>query len=495
MAERDDQRSTKRPSGGGSVDPMSVPGVTAATIVLIVAVVSAVAWWLVDPAPPSKITIATGPEGGFYRRLGQRFAWGLERFGVEVNLVTTSGTGDNLDLINEEGSVDVAFVQGGVGAAPPEDTILRALGTMSIEPLWIFSRSDEELTDFLERDTIRLAADREGSGTRDLVDRLVQFVGILDRVEFVEIAGEEAAQALLEGEVDVATFVTAPTTPWVDRLLRDPSVKLVETENFDAIARRLPFVMRIDIPQRAIDFASNIPSEDKSIFGVSTGLIVREDLHPAIKQLLLQVSETVATGDRLLGTSETFPTRDHTEYPIDSEAERYFEYGPTLMRRYFPFWAANLLERFWVLIIPIATLLIPIVRFGPSTVQWGFRRRIFRHYRELRDIEASGLEAESPQAREIAMERLRSIDAQLQALIVPLPYRDELYRLRMQVDFVRDRLINASGTAMPAQMADADPSAAAQDADPPVETASAPDAADGDDAEDEAPRERRVRST
>jgi hypothetical protein len=125
---------------------------------------------------------------------------------------------------------------------------------------------------------------------------------------------------------------------------------------------------------------------------------------------------------------------------LDAEAERFFTYGPTLLRRYLPFWAANLAERFWVLIIPIATLVLPIVRFGPTTVAWGIRRRIYRHYRDLRELEAAAARATTEAERQAVLAALQRIDDQLRQLSVPLPYRDDLYRLRTHVAFVRSQL-------------------------------------------------------
>jgi hypothetical protein len=208
----------------------------------------------------------------------------------------------------------------------------------------------------------------------------------------------------------------------------------------DALLRRLPFAHAVDIPARTIDFRGNVPHDDVHLIGAATSLVVREELHPAVKQLLLQVTRRITSGDRLIGTYGEFPSKELNEFPLDPEAERYFTYGPTLVRRYLPYWAANLLERFWVIIIPVATLLLPIVRFGPSTYQWGIRRRIYRHYRNLKDLEAAAEAARTDEEREKALAALGRIDAQLKDINVPLPYRDDLYRLRMHAAFVRDRL-------------------------------------------------------
>ena len=412
--------------------------VTLSIVAGVAGLFALLAWYLVDPAPPKTIALATGSEGGFYQKLGDRYRWALSRYGVEVELVPTLGSPENLALLND-GSVDAAFMQGGVGTGPADDTQLRTLATLAIEPLWLFSRTDHVLTDLLAHDNLRIAAGVEGSGTRDLVARLVRFIGIADQAELLPLSGEAAVDALFEGEVDVVAAVTAPTTRWVAALLSDPDVNLVETRNLAALASRLPFVKSIELPARIINYRENVPPVSKTLFGVSTALLVQNDLHPAIKQLMLQVSSQASRGSRLLGTYDQFPSRQYAEYPLDPEAERFFTHGPTLLRRYLPFWAANLFERFWVLAIPIVTLLIPLIRFGPMTVEWSIRRRIFRHYRELREIEIAGTEGDET-VRAMALADLDRMEESIKDVAVPLGFRDDLYRLRTHVVFIRDKL-------------------------------------------------------
>ncbi|GAB5375834.1 MAG: TAXI family TRAP transporter solute-binding subunit [Acuticoccus sp.] len=407
---------------------------------LAVIVIVGSMWLLVDPAPPDRITIATGIEGGFYDKLGKRFAVALRREGVRVDLVETAGSEENLERLRSEEGIDVAFVQGGVGTPPPSDTRLRSLATLGIEPVFIFARRAEKL---VELETIagrRFAMGPEGSGTRDFMQILLRTTGLDNDFDPVDLSGDAAAKALLAGEIDAAAFVTSPDSPWIGTLAENPAIDLVAMPNSDALVRLIPFATSVFLPARVIDFPRGVPDRDTTILGVATILMVREQLHPAIKQLLLQVSTHVVRGDAVLGTLGKFPSSSLVEYPLDSEAERFFRYGPTPARLYMPFWAANLVERFWVLVIPLLTLLVPILRFGPSTLQWSIRRRIYRWYKDLRQLEQAALEAKSPEAVDRVLVRLQSVEEQVSDLRVPLAFRDDVYRLRTHIAFVRDEL-------------------------------------------------------
>ncbi|UOM32685.1 TAXI family TRAP transporter solute-binding subunit [Acuticoccus sp. I52.16.1] len=410
------------------------------SIVLSVLAVVTVAWLLVDPAPPQRMRIATGIEDGFYDRLGRRFAFLMRREGVEVELIETAGSRENLDLLTGDAAIDAAFVQGGVGSPPPPETPLRSLAALAIEPLWVFSRDIDRLSQVETREAVRFAIGAEGSGTRQFMFRLLAITGLDGRVETLDLDGAAAADALRSGTVDLVAYVTSPKTPWVRDLLADPAVRLVEFDHVGALTRRLPFATPVELPARVIDYPGRIPQTDTTIMGVATVLMVKGGLHPAVKQLLLQVSTSVARGDAVLGTRGEFPSAELVEYPLDTEAERYFRYGPTPARRYLPFWAANLVERFWVLVIPLATLLIPVLRFGPSTLQWSIRRRIYRWYRDLRDLEAAAGAATSEAEVARVLADLAEVEKQVSEIRVPLAFRDDVYRLRTHVAFVREEL-------------------------------------------------------
>jgi TRAP-type uncharacterized transport system substrate-binding protein len=86
----------------------------AATAAAIAGVLLAMLWTL----PPRSIVMATGPEGGDYYQLGQRYRAVLANDGVEVRLVPTAGSVNNLAMLrNRTSGVNVALMQGGVISA------------------------------------------------------------------------------------------------------------------------------------------------------------------------------------------------------------------------------------------------------------------------------------------------------------------------------------------------------------------------------------------
>ena len=87
-------------------------------IFLVVALLVAAYWWL-QPQPPKRVVLATGPAGSAYAGFGKRYAEALKVNGIEVELKATDGSQDNLELLRTSGA-DVAFVRGG-SADPVKD--------------------------------------------------------------------------------------------------------------------------------------------------------------------------------------------------------------------------------------------------------------------------------------------------------------------------------------------------------------------------------------
>jgi TRAP-type uncharacterized transport system substrate-binding protein len=59
------------------------------------------AYWVLDPTPPRRVVLATGPERSAYAEFGNRYAQELKRYGIEVELRETPGARENLRLLRE----------------------------------------------------------------------------------------------------------------------------------------------------------------------------------------------------------------------------------------------------------------------------------------------------------------------------------------------------------------------------------------------------------
>src|ERR1700752_2578686 len=87
---------------------------TAGPFILIAVALLIAAYYVLDPAPPKRVVLATGPELSAYAKWGELYAAELRRYGIQVELRPTMGSLQNRRLLRDpKEKVDVAFVQGG----------------------------------------------------------------------------------------------------------------------------------------------------------------------------------------------------------------------------------------------------------------------------------------------------------------------------------------------------------------------------------------------
>jgi TRAP transporter TAXI family solute receptor len=413
-------------------------------VVLLVIAGFGLAYHFVNPAPPRTVRIAAGPEQGAYMESAKRYREILARDGIRLEVLTTSGSIQNLQLLQAVANgVDVAFVQGGTAR---EDTPgLMSLASVFFEPLWIFVRRDAPSRYLTDLKGQRIAVGIEGSGTRALALQLLAASGVTEHVTLLPIGGDEAVQELLAGKVDAAFFVTARPLPQLAPLFRTKGIQLMSFAQADAFAQGFRFLSKVVMPEGRLDLAANIPAREVVLVAPAAALVAKDTLHPAIIDRFIQAANEVHGRGQLFSDPDQFPSSRFVDIPMSPDAARDLKSGPTFFRRHLPFWAASLTERFLVLLVPLVTLLIPLIRFAPSILRWQVRRRIVRRYRTLRQIEEQIVKAESAADRGRALEQLRALEDEVEELKIPMGHADGLYLLRTHIRFIRQVIESGRG--------------------------------------------------
>jgi len=429
--------------------------VTVGPFVLLAVALLAGAYYLLKPTPPKRVVLATGSEQGAYAAFGKRYQEELKRYGIQVVLKPSAGSRENLRLLRDPThDVQLAFVQGGSSAAQPtpeeegDDKLpLMSLGSMFYEPLWLFYRAESAkklnregvITDFSQLRGLRVNVGARGSGVPGVMNRLL-LANLMERedIQRSNLDLTPGVMALLEGKLDAVALVSAPESPLVQMLLQTPGIRMVEFAQAEAYARRYRFLSAVTLPRGVVDLSRNVPPQDVVMVAATCSLVAREDLHPALVQLLVQAAGRIHGGGGWTSRPGQFPTALNTEFPLARDAERYYRTGPPALQRYLPFWLANLVDRMWVALISIIAILIPLARVVPPLYQLRIRSRIYRWYRDLRQIEDAMAQKNVPEA-ELA-QRLDRLDAKAVNIAVPLAYTDELYALRSAIGLVRKRL-------------------------------------------------------
>jgi len=397
------------------------------------------AYQFVGPPPPRKITIAAGSEQGAYYHFGLKYAKWLEQHEIELRVLQTSGSTENVRLLEDDASgVGLAFVQGGMSAG---QKTLFSLGSLYYEPLWVFHRKEITLHFLSDLKTYRIAFGSNFSGTRAIASLLARENGINpDIYTTSNLSGIEAVEALKSGQVDVAFFVASPEAPLVKALLTDPDLSLFSMERAEAYTRRNTFLSQVHISEGMLDLEHNIPSSTVQLVSPAANLVIREDLHPALIDLILQAATSIHGPGGMFESPGEFPAPKLLEFPLSPDAARYYKYGPPFLQRFLPFWIATLIDRLKVLILPLFVLLIPLFKILPPTLRWRTRRKIIYWYREIQTLDIALGEDDAASRLGAFCADIDRIEHEVTHVHVPLAYTDQLYNLRLHIKLVKGKI-------------------------------------------------------
>ena len=406
------------------------------------------AFWLaaqfIKPAPPDQLIISTGGEGGAYQRFAARYKDVLARYGITLVEKPSAGSIENLERWrNPQFEVDAAFIQGGTARPVAEDELV-SLGDFYHEPLWIFYREaavhgGEKLLDLKGK---RVAIGGPGSGTRHLAMELLAANGVdASNTQLIEAGGLGLLERLRNNEVDVIFAVGPTQSALVWSLLYTPGVRLMNLTHAEAYTRRFPYLARLVLPRGAIDLAQDLPPHDIQMVSPMATLLVREDTHPALIGLLMQAASEVHGEPGTFQKPREFPRVGHSEFPLSGEAERYYKSGKPFLQRYLPFWAATLIDRMVVMLVPLLAVLLPLFKFAPQIYGWRVRSRIYRRYGELKFLENEINQDPGRHTRAEWLQKLDVIEKDASNIRTPLTFTDILYTLRGHIDLVRDMIL------------------------------------------------------
>lgn len=412
-------------------------------LVAIVSVIGIVSLALIHffPSPPSKVVMATAFKGASFEYFGRQYREVFARYKVDLELRETAGAVDNVKLLQDPKSgVQVGFVTGGVSDGKRAPDVL-SLGTVYNQPFWIFYASNEQLDRLSQLKGKRIAVGPEGSATRFTAEQILGKGGInSETATLLPFGGSAAYNALNEGKVDAVWIIGVPEATAVQSFLRNPNVRLMSFPTAEAFTRIFPDLNRLVLPQGVVDIDRNIPPADVQLIATTSKVLIRNDLHPEIVQLLLQTMKEVHSGSDIFHRGGEFPNGTDGEYPVAPSAADFYKNGPSFMQRHLPLWLSVHVQRAIAVVLTGIAIGFPLFRFLPQLYNWMTRRRLLHWYGQLKSLEASF--ETSPNDKHLAEKQaeIDRIEDAVSHIRFPLTFSDQVYNLRSHIDIVRRKI-------------------------------------------------------
>jgi TRAP transporter TAXI family solute receptor len=406
------------------------------------ALVMGAAWLVLEylvPSPPFRVTIATGRKGTTFDYFGERYRARFARAGIELNVQETAGALANFKLLQDRNSnVQIAFSTGGISnsAQAPD---LRSMGLIFNVPFWVFYPSSQSLDSLTQLKGKRVAVGPEGSGARYTAERILTRAKIDAKTStLVPLAGDAAVEALNKGTVDAALLVGGSDAPSVESLLNNPNIRPMNFSSADAFTRVFPDVVRLVLPKGVIQFDPPSPPNDVTMVGTTAKVLIRDDLHPAIVQLLAQTLKEEHSGAGLFQRTGEFPATDDPEYALSSVAVEYYRNGPSLLAKYLPLWTTSYVQRTIAFLVAALAIVFPAFGFAPRLYEWFVRQRFRQLYQRLRAVE-NALQERLTSAKAETL-KIELDDINRATTTVPMRHSDLYFMLRYHLDRTRSRL-------------------------------------------------------
>ena len=415
-------------------------------LTLIVVIGFVITYQYVGAPPPKIVRIATGAKNGAYYTFAHEYARLLANDGISLEVVPTAGSVENLQLLNK-GEVSLALVQGG-SATKEDKERLHSLGSLFLEPIWIFTRKQSAIKRFLDLRGKRVSIGVAGSGTHLLSTQLLAAAGITEtNTQLIREDGTQAVDSLSQGKIDAAFFVASPEAPIIHKLFSVPAAELLDFDRAPAYGRVFPFLTQVTLSEGVISLQRNIPSHDTPLVAASANLAARGDLNASLIPAILNAVTRVHQTGGVLEHKRQFPSVDFADLPLNEDARRYLTNGPSFLFRWLPYGTAVLLDRLKILVLPFLALLIPLFKIAPPLYNWRIRSKIYRWYSDVREIDSMIQKNKIIGDAVAVRDRLNELEHQVASVSVPLSYAAELYHLRLHIGFLQDRLERASGQA------------------------------------------------
>ena len=250
-------------------------------------VVSGVIYWRSSNSDAGReIRVATGSAGGTYNALGEALCRLLEQQQVVKSAIAvpTTGSVSNMAMLNsarDERGVDFAFVQSDL----VQGDAVRLVASIYEEALHILIARDKvkEVRGLLDLRGLKVSLGAKGSGTRAVVARILEHLGMKVRRD-VNLDPDATAKALRDGSLDAAFLLTAMPSPRIRKLYDEGIARFLplgtpgEEGSFaDGLATVFPSYHRVVIP-----IGTYGPNQTRAVqtIAVSALLVASESTDP-----------------------------------------------------------------------------------------------------------------------------------------------------------------------------------------------------------------------
>ena len=318
------------------------------TIGFAVALIGLLVFVAISSKPERGLRLSSGQSGGVYLPLAKSIAQVVKSGdgGLVIDVLESEGSAENAARLGS-GKADLALIQNDTQA----NDALRTLVPMHLGALHFIVKSNAEIGGIGDIEGKTIAVGLPNSGSRRLVDELMQHFEVdLARTRILPMSIEAGCAELAEGKIDALLMVLSLKSQAVEELVAKAGVRLVGIgsdigagSEIEGFRLSYPYVEPYLIPTYAYavphDGSPGIPESAVATVAVRTVLAARRDLPDAaarkITRKIMQNRSRLTVADREVSMMGPMEQPGQLQFPLHDGAAQYFNRNePGFLVRY-----------------------------------------------------------------------------------------------------------------------------------------------------------------
>ena len=328
------------------------------------------------------IYIEAGPKGGFFDTSANVLKKRLKDYNINAEVINREDTVKIVDDINDNNkNIHVGFVAQDLKNAQFKN--VEALGSLILEPLFIFYRKDLELNSLADFKGLKVGIGPENSGTRLLAETILNLYGVNDEnTTFIEQTHSIHFDMMEKGKLDIGFFLLPANNQFVFKLGTNPNLKIFSLINSKAISRRFDYLYPEIVQAGGFDLRNNIPKEDIQVVSLPVDLVAKKSLDPSIVVAISLILKEEFKEPNIISDASSFPSMKYIKnLEVNKRAKEIIEmpFGSLpFLYKYLPFKIAAFVDKFGVNLSYILSIVI-ILRYIGFPTPFYYYQKVMAH--------------------------------------------------------------------------------------------------------------------
>ena len=328
------------------------------------------------------IYIEAGPRGGFFDTSANVLKKRLKEYNINAEVINREDTIKIVEDINDvKKNIHIGFVAQDLKNVHFKN--VEAIGSLILEPLFIFYRKDLELNSLADFKGLKIGIGPENSGTRLLAETILNIYGVNDKnTIFVDKTHSIHFDMMEKGKLDVGFFLLPANNQFVFKLGTNPNLKIFSLKNSKAISRKFDYLYPEVVQAGGFDLRNNIPKNDIQVVSLPVDLVAKKNLDPSVVVAISLILKEEFKDPNIISDASTFPSMKYIKnLEVNKRAKEIIEmpFGSLpFLYKYLPFKFAALIDKFGVNLSYIFTIII-IFRYMGFPYPFRFYQMIMNH--------------------------------------------------------------------------------------------------------------------